>query len=260
MNARELQFLNVGADGRRIAFLQRPATRSGAAGIVWLGGFMSDMASTKASALDELAAEQGRAFLRFDYSGHGRSEGAFADATVSRWLEEARDIILAKTDGAQVVVGSSMGGYLALLIAREFAGRGETARLKGFVLVAPAIDFTETLLWANLPQAAKRAIETEGEWRRPSPYSTEPYVYTRTLIEDGRRHLMFGGEIRSHAPVRILQGMKDPDVPYAHALKLVEHMPCDPVTLTLVRDGDHRLSRPQDLALLKQAVEAIASE
>jgi pimeloyl-ACP methyl ester carboxylesterase len=245
------QFREVGADTRRIAFRRRAPTRAGEPGVVWLGGFKSDMDSTKASVLDAHCERTGRALLRFDYSGHGLSGGDFALGTVSRWLEEARELIAGETEGRQILVGSSMGGYLALLVAREIRD------LKGLVLIAPAVDFTEALLWASLPEEGRRAILAEGVWRRPSEYSAEPYVYTRDLIEDGRRHLLFGGEIRAHAPVRILQGMRDPDVPYAHALKLMEHLSSDEATLTLIRDGDHRLSRPQDLQLMTQAVDAL---
>jgi pimeloyl-ACP methyl ester carboxylesterase len=228
---------------------------AGGPGVVWLGGFKSDMDSTKAGALDEWCEKAGRAFLRFDYSGHGLTGGDFELGTVSRWLEEARELILKESEGPQVLVGSSMGGYLALLVAREFAALGESARLKGLVLIAPAVDFTEALLWAQLPEPARREIETKGVWRRPSAYSPEPYVYTRALIEDGRKHLLLGGLIRTHAPVRVLQGRLDPDVPYPHALRLMERLAQDEATLTLVADGDHRLSRPQDLQMLTHAVE-----
>jgi len=244
------QFREVGADRRRIAFRRRAPTRASEPGVVWLGGYKSDMDSTKASVLDAHCETTGRAFLRFDYSGHGLTGGDFALGTISRWLEEARELIEHETEGPQVLVGSSMGGYLALLVARQFD------RAKGYVLIAPAVDFTEALLWRSLPEEGRRAIETEGVWRRPSAYSAEPYVYTRDLIEDGRRHLLFDGEIRTHAPVRVLQGMQDPDVPYAHALRLMERLSSDEATLTLIRDGDHRLSRPQDLELITQAVDS----
>lgn len=260
MNQDEPQFLDVGEgpSHRRIAFRRRAPVRPDRPGLVWLGGFKSDMASTKACALDEHCAARGQALLRFDYSGHGVSGGRFEDGTISRWLEESLATIRAATKGPQILVGSSMGGYLALLAARAFAQAGEEARLAGMALIAPAVDFTEALMWANFPPEVRRAIETEGVWHRPSPYSDAPYPITRALIEDGRRHLLLGQTVRSHCPVRILQGMRDEDVPYRHALTLIEHMAGDPVTLTLVKDGDHRLSRPQDLALLFEAVDAIA--
>jgi pimeloyl-ACP methyl ester carboxylesterase len=257
----ELQTLLVGQGGyaRPIAFLQRRAKGEGAQrpGLVWLSGFKSDMASTKASALDSYCERDGRALLRFDYSGHGRSGGRFEDMTVSHWLEESLTLIRARTEGPQIIVGSSMGGYLALLAARELAAQGEDARLAGLVLIAPAVDFTEALIWRNAPEDARRAIQEEGAWRRPSAYSADPYVITRALVEDGRRHLLLGGPIRTHCRTAILQGMLDEDVPFAHALTLVEHMAGDSVTLTLVKDGDHRLSREQDLALLIAAIEGL---
>lgn len=261
LNPREPQFLDVG-DGpfcRRIAFRKR-AGASGRAGVVWLGGFKSDMLSTKASALDAHCATTGRAFLRFDYSGHGETGGDFAEGTISRWLEESLAVFLAQTEGRQILVGSSMGGWLALLLARRLHDLGEIARLAGLLLIAPAADFTEALLWAQAPEEVRRAILEEGVWRRPSEYSSEPYVYTRALIEDGRRHLLLGGNVRSYAPVRILQGMRDEAVPYAHAMTLLEHLHSDPATMTLVRDGDHRLSRPEDIKLMIDALEGLAGD
>jgi pimeloyl-ACP methyl ester carboxylesterase len=258
----KLQFLDLGAGGeaRRIAFRRRPSNRNGKAqpGLVWLCGFKSDMASTKAQALDDHCAETGRALTRFDYSGHGVSGGRFEDGTVTRWLDETLAVIRAATKGPLLLVGSSMGGYLALLAARALAQAGEAERLAGMALIAPAVDFTEALIWQNAPEDARRAILEQGAWSRPSPYSTEPYPITQALIEDGRRHLLLGDTIRTHCPVAILQGMADEDVPYRHSMALVEHIAGDPATLTLVKDGDHRLSRPQDLALLLSAIERLS--
>jgi pimeloyl-ACP methyl ester carboxylesterase len=256
----ELQFLDVGAGAelRQIAFRRRHSQQRNRAGLVWLSGFKSDMASTKAQALDDYCMKSGRALLRFDYSGHGASGGLFEAGTVTRWLEEALAVFRAATTGPQVLVGSSMGGYLALLVARALGLAGEAARLSGMALIAPAVDFTEALIWRSAPARARRAIMEQGAWARHSPYSPEPYLITKALIEDGRRHLLLGGAIRSHCPVRILQGMKDEDVPYRHTMTLVEHVAGDPVTLTLVKDGDHRLSRPEDLALLIAAVEGLS--
>jgi pimeloyl-ACP methyl ester carboxylesterase len=213
------------------------------------------MESTKATALDAYAERQGLGLMRFDYSGHGRSDGRIEDGTVSRWLDETLAVIRMKCEGAQIVVGSSMGGYLALLAARAFSEAGETDRLAGLILIAPAVDFTEALIWARAPDEARRAIEQDGAWRRPSAYSEDPDCYTRALIEDGRKHLLLGHMIRTHCPTIVLQGMRDLDVPYAHALALMERLGADPATLTLVKDGDHRLSRPQDLRLLFEAVD-----
>lgn len=226
---------------------------------VWLGGFRSEMTATKASRLDAWAARAGRACLRFDYSGHGESERRFEDGAIGVWTRDALAVIDALA-GAEplVLVGSSMGGWIALLVARALAARGEAERLAGLVLIAPAVDFTEELMWARMPEAARAEIMTEGVWREPSGYSPDPNPITRTLIEDGREHLLFGGPIRAHAPVHILQGMKDPDVPWRHSQKLFERLAADPAVISYVKDGDHRLSREEDLRLLIAAVEAIA--
>ena len=255
------QFLGVGEspNQRRIAFRRRAPVETGVPGVVWLSGYRSDMESTKATALEAEAERRGLGLLRFDYSGHGRSEGRLKDGTISRWLEETLALMQAKSDGPQIIVGSSMGGYLALLAARALNEAGETERIKGLILIAPAVDFTEVLIWAKAPQGARRAILEKGVWRRPSAYSSEPDCFTRALIEDGRKHLLLGGgTIRTGAPTIVLQGMQDPDVPYAHALALMQRLG-DPATLTLVNDGDHRLSRPQDLELLFEALGRLTS-
>jgi pimeloyl-ACP methyl ester carboxylesterase len=235
---------------RRIAFRRRAPVHTGSPGVVWLSGYRSDMDSTKATALDAEAGRRGLGVLRFDYSGHGRSEGRLEDGTISRWLEEVLALVRAETEGPQIVVGSSMGGYLALLAARALDEAGETERIKGLILIAPAVDFTEALIWAKASDEARRAIMEEGVWQRPSAYSSEPDRFTRALIEDGRKHLLLGGMIRTRAPTVVLQGMQDPDVPFSHALALMQRLGGDPATLTLIKDGDHRLSRPQDLELL----------
>lgn len=245
--------LGDGPAQRRIAVRARPGS---APGLFWLGGFNSDMTGTKAVALDEWAAARGRACVRFDYSGHGESSGAFAEGTISRWLEDALAVFDQFAKGPQVVIGSSMGGWMALLLARELIRRGGngSASLAGMVLIAPAPDFTEALMWKNFSPEIRRQIETEGVWMRPSEYG-EPYPITRALIEDGRNHLLLGGAISTGCPVRILQGKQDPDVPWTHAFALTEHLPCEDVVLTLIQDGDHRLSRPQDIARMLAAVE-----
>lgn len=259
-----LDFIDVPnpADGAwRIARRLRPAVGAGrdAPGLVWLGGFASDMKGAKASFLDQWARERGRAFLRFDYSGHGESGGRFEDGAIGDWLEQSVALFERSTQGPQIVVGTSMGGWIALLLARRLAEKGATARLRGLILLAPAIDFTETLMWDNLDAAARRDIMEKGAWRRASAYAPEPTPITRRLIEEGRAHLLLGGAIRSYASVHILQGMRDPDVPWRHALTLVEHLNADPATLTLIADGDHRLSRDEDLARLAAAVELMSA-
>ena len=254
----DLTFVQVGTGdaARGIAVRRRNGKTPG---LMWLGEFKSDMGGTKAVALDQWAAAQGRACVRFDYSGHGDSGGAFIDGTISRWLEEAVAVFDAYCAGPQVLVGSSMGGWLALLLARELKRRVPTAAsLAGLVLIAPAVDFTEELMWKRFPPEVKREIEANGAWARPSQYSDKPYLITKALIEDGRRHLLLGGLIETGCPVRILQGVQDPDVPWRHAVELVSRFAADDVVLTLVKDGDHRLSRPEDIERLIAAVEEFA--
>jgi pimeloyl-ACP methyl ester carboxylesterase len=198
--------------------------------------------------------------VRFDYSGHGESGGRFTDGTISRWLEETIAVFDACCRGPQVVVGSSMGGWLALLLARDLRRRenggmsGGSAFLAAMVLIAPAVDFTEELMWKRFPDAVKRKLETAGVWERPSPYSAEPYPITAGLIEDGRHHLLLGGLIETGCPVRILQGVADPDVPWGHAVELVSRLAQDDVVLSLIKDGGHRLSRPEDIDRMLGAV------
>jgi pimeloyl-ACP methyl ester carboxylesterase len=252
-----LKYLDVGtgSEARRIALRVRDGTGPG---LFWLGGFKSDMQGTKAAALDRWADAQGRACIRFDYSGHGESGGQFADGSISRWLEESVAVFEAQPSGPQVVIGSSMGGWLALLLVRALrraqAGGSRAGSVAGLVLIAPAVDFTEELMWKRFSADARRAIERDGAWQRPSQYGDEPYLITRTLIEDGRRHLLLGGLIETGCPVRILQGVQDPDVPWQHAVELSSRLAHDDVVLTLVKDGDHRLSRPEDIERLIAAV------
>jgi pimeloyl-ACP methyl ester carboxylesterase len=249
----DVVFAEIGpADAqRRIAVRARLGAGPG---VFWLSGFNSDMRGTKARALDVWAGESGRACVRFDYSGHGESGGAFADGTISRWLEESVAVFDRFCRGPQIVVGSSMGGWLALLLAREIAKRQAGPTLAGLVLIAPAPDFTEALLWKGLAPQVREEIETNGVWLRPSAYG-DPYPITRALIEDGRKHLVLGSSIQVGCPVRILQGAQDADVPWQHAFALTSQLPSDDVVLTLIQDGDHRLSRPQDIARLIAAVQ-----
>jgi pimeloyl-ACP methyl ester carboxylesterase len=251
-------FLEVGKDGsaRSIAVRVRPGD---APGLFWLGGFHSDMQGTKAIALDAWAAEHHRACVRFDYSGHGESGGDFIDGTIGRWLEESVAVFEQFCAGPQVVIGSSMGGWMALLLAREIANRPESrASLAGLVLIAPAPDFTEQLMWNGFSPQIQQEIQTEGVWLRPSQYG-DPHPITRALIEEGRNHLLLGSAIKVGCPVRILQGAQDPDVPWRHAFALTQRLPSDDVVLTMIQDGDHRLSRPQDIARIIAAVAEISA-
>jgi pimeloyl-ACP methyl ester carboxylesterase len=255
MNECCLKFLTVGTGSaaRRIAVRQRDGA---APGLFWLGGFKSDMGGTKAAALDSWAAAHGRACTRFDYSGHGESSGAFTEGTIGRWLEESLAVFSAFVQGPQVVVGSSMGGWLALLLMRALKRRPAEGRasVAGLVLIAPAVDFTEELMWKQFSPEVRREIEKTGAWQRPSQYSEEPYPITKVLIEEGRGHLLLGGLIETGCPVRVLQGAQDADVPWQHAVALTSRLAHDDVVLTLVKDGDHRLSRPEDIERLIAAV------
>jgi pimeloyl-ACP methyl ester carboxylesterase len=208
------------------------------------------MAGIKATALHGWAARNDRDFVRFDYSGHGQSGGRFTDFTVSDWLRDSLDVLDASTEGPQILVGSSMGAWLALL-----AALARPERVAALVLLAPACDFTERLLWAGLPEAARREILERGVWMRPSQYGPDPYPITRALIEDGRRHLLMDREIAVDCPVRILHGMADPDVPWRHGLALVELLRSRDVTFELIKSGDHRLSDPTFLRRIEGLVE-----
>jgi pimeloyl-ACP methyl ester carboxylesterase len=250
-----LKFIGVGTatTARRIAVRAR---EGGSPSLLWLGGFKSDMKGTKAQALDDWAAAQGRAMIRFDYSGHGESGGAFTDGTIGRWLEDSLAVFEACCQGPQVLVGSSMGGWLALLLGQALARRRQPAQatIAGMVLIAPAVDFTEELMWRRMSPEVRREIDEKGVWERPSAYSEGPYLITRGLIEEGRNHLLLGGMIETGCPVRILQGVRDEDVPWQHAVDLSARFARDDVVLTLVKDGDHRLSRPEDIERLIAAV------
>jgi pimeloyl-ACP methyl ester carboxylesterase len=274
-----------GPDARRIAYLSAPAAQPERPGLVWLCGLKSEMTSTKAAAVADWARSQGLACLRFDYSGHGQSEGRFEDGTISRWLAEAEAVFRILTQGPQILIGSSMGGYVALLLLRklmeanrqsavggrqsEEAGHAtpdarppaaeNAARIKALVLIAPAWDMTE-LMWRNLPSSARKDIEEAGVFLRPSRYGDGPYPITRALIEDGRRHLIGAAPFDPGCPVHILHGLQDPDVPWEHTLDLVAHLSGDWTRVEAVPDGEHRLSRPQDLALLLATIAALVEK
>ncbi|MEO0961742.1 MAG: alpha/beta hydrolase [Pseudomonadota bacterium] len=241
-------------DGETLAFQAREGVGPT---VVWFGGFKSDMTGTKATALDDWAKERGQAFIRFDYFGHGASSGDFTDGTIGRWLEDGLHVLQDLAPGPVVLVGSSMGGWLSLLAARALQAAGEGDRLKGMVLIAPAPDFTEKLMWAGFSDEIRRTIMDEGQYNQPSEYDDEPYIITRRLIEEGRDHLILDKPIPVTCSVRILQGMCDDDVPWQHALMLVEALQGDDVTYTLVKSGDHRLSTPADIVRLHQALDDV---
>ncbi|MEQ8268536.1 MAG: alpha/beta hydrolase [Parvibaculum sp.] len=245
-----------GSDGESLACLvDAPQDASGPTGLTWLGGFKSEMTGTKATALADWARAANRHLLRFDYYAHGASSGDFTRATVTRWLDDALAAIDALAQGPQVLIGSSMGGWMALL-----AALARPERVKALVLIAPAPDFTEELMWKGFPDEIKAALAREGIYREPSDYADEPYEITMRLIEDGRNHLLLGKPIPLDMPVRILQGMADPDVPWQHAMRLVEALAGTDVTITLSKSGDHRLSMPADIMRLTQTIETLLKE
>ncbi|MEQ9437215.1 alpha/beta hydrolase [Hyphomonas sp.] len=238
--------------GNRLAFRRRAAS-AGQPTLVWMCGFKSDMTGSKVMRLEDWADRTGHGFLAFDYSGHGQSDGAFEDGTVSQWRADALAAIDSQTDGRLVIVGSSMGGWMALL-----AALARPDRVKGLILIAPAPDFTEKLMWPEFSAAAQAEIMQQGYTLRPSDYDA-PYVITRALIEDGRQWQILDAPIAFDGPVRILQGMQDADVPWTHAARLVDAMTASDLTITLIKDGDHRLSREQDIARLLATCDEMAA-
>jgi len=259
MSESRLTSLTIESPKRTIAVRAREGKRNDKSdnrrpGLFWLGGFKSDMKGTKVEALDRWAAAEGRACVRFDYSGHGESGGEFTAGTIGRWLEESLAVYTTFAQGPQVVIGSSMGGWIALLLAARLRELKESAPLVGMVLIAPAVDFTEELMWKRFSDATRREIDEKGFWLRPSQYAEGPYPITKGLVEDGRKHLMMDGLIETGCPVHILQGVQDPDVPWRHAVELVSRFARDDAVLTLIKDGDHRLSRPEDIERVIAAV------
>jgi pimeloyl-ACP methyl ester carboxylesterase len=236
-------------DGATIAYHRHTGH---APGVVFLGGFMSDMSGTKATALDAFCRARGQAFLRFDYFGHGRSSGDFAEATVGRWKDDALCVLDSLTAGPQVLVGSSLGGWIMLLVALA-----RPARVKALIGIAAAPDATEDLMWNQFAPDLQAAILRDGQARIPSAYGEAGYLITRKLIEDGRKHLLMGKPIPISSPVRLIHGMRDADVPYRVSVELAEKLQSEEVRVELVKDGDHRLSRAQDLALLTRTLESL---
>ena len=236
-------------EGATIAYHRRTGKTPG---VVFLGGFNSDMTGTKAQALDAFCAANSRAFTRFDYFAHGASSGDFANATIGRFLADTLAVIDQLTEGQLVLVGSSIGGWLMLLAARE-----RPARIDALVGIAAAPDATEDLMWQRMPFDAREAILARGSAQIPSKYGEAGYLITRKLIEEGRSHLVMRAPLAVHCPIRLLHGMADPDVPWQTSLALAEHVASSDVQVTLIKDGDHRLSRPSDLALLLETLKPL---
>lgn len=231
-------------DGVELAY-RRTSGDPSRAGLVWLGGFHSDMAGEKASQLHAAAMAAERSFVRFDYQGHGESGGRFAEGTIGRWRSDALAVIDQLTVGPLILVGSSMGGWMALLAALV-----RPERVKGLMLIAPAPDFTERLMWGRFDDSVRQQILDTGAWTRPSAYDPAGYPITRALIEEGRAWSIMDGEIAVDCPVRVLQGGMDDDVPWTHSFELVGALRTADVDWTFIKDGDHRLSRPQDIATM----------
>ncbi len=244
------QFLTT-AQSRRIAYHQTPGQGPG---VVFLGGFKSDMTGTKAIYLQDWAERSGRAFLRFDYSGHGASSGAFLEGAIGDWFQDALAAITELTTGPQVLVGSSMGGWISLLVARSIP-----QRVAGLVGIAAAPDFTEDSMWAGFTPAQRQEMAETGRVALPSEYSDQPYIITRRLIEEGRNRLVLRAPLPLPFPVRLLQGTADSDVPPSVALRLLDHAAGDDIRLTLVKGADHRFSTPACLAMIVQAIEDVLS-
>ena len=233
-------------DGRALAYHRQEGRGPG---LVFLGGFRSDMTGTKAEHLARWCAARDRAFLRFDYTGHGASSGAFEEGAIGDWARDAEDALTRLTEGPQILVGSSMGGWIALLLAKR-----RPERVHALVGIAAAPDFTEDSMWASFDDAQRAALETEGRVALPSDYADEPYAITRRLIEEGRDQLVLRAPLPLPFPVRLLQGTADTDVDPSVALRLLAHADCADMRLTLVKGADHRLSAPGDLDLLTRTV------
>lgn len=240
-------------DGETIAYHK---TSGKGPGVIFCGGFMSDMTGTKATALEELCRAQGRSFVRFDYLGHGESSGDFAEkGCISRWADDAVQVLDDLTEGPQIIVGSSMGGWVMLKLALA-----RPDRIAGLIGIAPAPDFT-TWMWGEMTPEQQEIIRRDGRLERPTEYGDDPYIITWKLIEDGRENHLLDGDTQLPVtvPVRLLHGMADPDVPWQHSLKIAEKLATDDVTIKFVKAGDHRLSEPADIAMLCATVDELIS-
>lgn len=246
------QYHEIAGDGgkiRRIAYRYAGGASADAPALMWLPGFQSRMMGEKADAVAAFAKARGAAMMRFDYSGHGESSGKPEDGAISDWLEEAAAIFQRLDAGRRVLIGSSMGAWLALLLAQR-----HPASVSALVLIAPAWNMTEDLMWARFTPEIRQTIMESGVYRLPSNYEAGGYQITRRLIEDGRQHMIGPTPFDPGCPVRIIHGMRDADVSYERSLKLVELLASDNVRLTLVKDSEHRLAREQDLRLLLQTI------
>jgi pimeloyl-ACP methyl ester carboxylesterase len=237
--ARLFEKLDLGG-GRALAFVRHSGRLPG---VMFCGGFKSDMTGAKALALEDFCVRNGRAFTRFDYTGHGQSSGAFEDGTIGDWTRDAIAVIDEVAKGPLILVGSSMGGWIMVLAALARQGS-----VRGLVGIASAPDFTEDLIWGRASEAQRDALMRDGRWEQPSAYGDEPYVYTRRLIEDGRKHLVLRGKIPFDGPVHLIHGQADPDVPWETTLRLAEKLQSDDVTIELIKSGDHRLSKRHEIA------------
>ncbi|WP_018689711.1 alpha/beta hydrolase [Ahrensia kielensis] len=224
-------------------------------GLMWLGGYRSDMEGTKAVELEAYAKEHGLSCTRHDYSGHGKSGGSFVEGTISKWLQQSLSVFEQLTSGPQILVGSSMGAWIALRMIEELAKTDQSSRVAGLLLLAPAPDFTLELMEPQLTDAQKSDLNTKGYYEEPTPYGPDPNIFTKELFDDGRANRVMGRSIDTHCPVHIIQGKQDPDVPWQHAQRLYELMSKDDASITYVPDGDHRLSRTEDIALMKRVLD-----
>jgi pimeloyl-ACP methyl ester carboxylesterase len=237
--------------GGHIAYRRRDGIEPG---LMFLGGFRSDMSGTKATALDDFAAATGRAYTRFDYRGHGASSGRFEELALGDWIADGLEVLDRVAEGPQILIGSSMGAWVALHLALLRPGR-----MAGLVTMAAAPDFTEELIWARLDEGQRERMRREGRIERPSAYAPEPDILTLRLIEDGRSHLLLGRPIALPCPARLIHGTADADVPWVFSLRLLDRLQSADARLTLIKDGDHRLSEPPQIEAMLAAVAELAS-
>ena len=250
------QFLEL-SDNRRLAYhrYQAPGGAAKRPGVVFMGGFRSDMSGSKALHFENLCREIGLDYLRFDYTGHGESSGDFADGSIGEWSQDAVDALDHLTEGPQILIGSSMGGWIMLNVA---VARPD--RLHALMGIAAAPDFTQDLMWASMSEAERKALMRDGRIEQPNDYSDEPYLITKKLIEDGRQHLRFQQPLPITCPVRLIHGAADTDVPYQLSERLMAHMASDDVELTVIKNGDHRLSTADPLNLMSRVIQLLSAQ